>query len=112
MTAPFEIGSSKNVRHSFLTRKKVTLFPMSPICKQHSIANDWKLTQGRKMISKRRRKNVLLGDFGDNLFLEFLMFPAPALQPHKMLMALVLDLFLSSIWLPGEMASDQVRPLN
>jgi len=31
---------------------------MSHICKQRSIANDWKLIQGMKVISKRRRKKA------------------------------------------------------
>lgn len=76
---PFEIGSSKSLRHNFLTRTKVTLFSMSLICKQRSIANDWKLMQGMKVISKKRRKNLLLETFGVDQFLEFLIFLAPAL---------------------------------
>lgn len=112
MTAPSEIGSSKSLRHNFLTRKKVTLFSMSHICKKHSIANDWKLIQRKKMLSKRRWKNVPLDLFGVNLLLEFLVSPAPALQLQEMLIALLLDIFLPSICLPGEMASEQVRPLD
>ena len=54
----------------------------------------------------RRRKNVLLDAFGVGQFFKFLIFPAPALQLPKLLIALVLDLCLPSICLLGETASE------
>ena len=69
MNAHVNIGPSKSLRHLFLTRKNVMLFSMSYTRKQCCLANDWKLMQGIKVMSKRRRENVLLEEVGVGLFL-------------------------------------------
>lgn len=101
MNLPFKVGSSRRLRHSCLTYEKVTPFSMSDIFKQCSVANDPNLIQGIRIANKRRRKNILLVVYLSKPFLEFVIHPAPAIKPHKVLIPLVLDLLLHRICLPG-----------